>query len=140
MTATPFQWPVRVYYEDTDAAGVVYHANYLQFMERCRTEWLRSLGIDQQRFFRETGLQFAVAHMEIAFLGPARLDDLLTVTTRLSTLRRASIHLEQEILRPADQSTLIRATVRIACIDARFRPQRIPGGILSPEVTIQPSP
>ncbi|MBF0152910.1 MAG: tol-pal system-associated acyl-CoA thioesterase [Magnetococcales bacterium] len=129
---TLHHWPVRVYYEDTDAAAVVYHASYLKFMERGRTEWLRALGIDQTRFFQETGLMFAVAHMEIHFQGPARLDDLLTVTTRLEVLRRVSIHLVQEIVRSADQAVLVRAAVRVACIDARFRPQRLPTGILLP--------
>ncbi|MBF0427011.1 MAG: tol-pal system-associated acyl-CoA thioesterase [Magnetococcales bacterium] len=137
MTTNPHHWPVRVYYEDTDAAGVVYHAGYLRFMERGRTEWLRARGIDQGRWYRETGLMFAVAHMEIAFQGPSRMDDALQVVTRMETIRRASVHFSQEIVRVVDREVLIRAVVRVACIDAHFRPRRLPEALRASLVAVE---
>ena len=121
-----FSWPVRVYYEDTDAAGVVYHSQYLNYMERARTEWLRALGFEQERVAQETGRRFVVTRMEIDFLSPARLDDALLVTVNLSNRRRASLEMKQTIIRVADERLLIRGKARVACIDARLRPARFP--------------
>ena len=125
MTQPPFSIPVRVYYEDTDSGGVVYHANYLRFMERARTEWLRSLGFEQQRLL-EDHVAFAVARVEVDYRGPARLDDLLTVTADLErTASRVSIQFVQRISK--DDELLTRGFVKIVCIDTRsFRPTSIP--------------
>jgi acyl-CoA thioester hydrolase len=128
--APPFHWPVRVYYEDTDAGGVVYHANYLRFMERARSEWLRSLGFEQDALRRDDDLLFAVVEMRIGFLRPARFNDLLTVGVRLLHLGRASLDLEQVIGRPPDLE-LCRAQVRLACLHGTtFRPRPIPDFLL----------
>lgn len=125
-----FILPVRVYYEDTDAGGVVYHSNYLNFMERSRTEWLRALGFEQDRLRAEEGVVFAVSGMELEFLRPARFNDLLQVSTRLAELRRASLVCAQQVRR-GDQ-LLCRATVRVACIEIyRFKPVALPRVILS---------
>ncbi|GFZ93596.1 tol-pal system-associated acyl-CoA thioesterase [Dyella caseinilytica] len=124
--ATLFDWPVRVYWEDTDAGGVVYHASYLRFLERARTEWLRKLGVDQLALKENTGLGFMVHRMEIDFLRPALLDDELTVTVAVKERRSASILFTQSITR-ADGTALIQAQVRAACVDLkRMRPAPIP--------------
>ncbi len=112
----PFRWPVRVYWEDTDAGGVVYHASYLRFMERARSEWLRGLGIDQLAFKQATGLAFLVREMHIDFLQAALLDDELSVTVEVKQRRAASILFDQCITR-ADGRRLVRAEVRVACVD-----------------------
>jgi acyl-CoA thioester hydrolase len=126
-----FGWPVRVYWEDTDAGGVVYHASYLRFLERARTEWLRGLGVDQMAFKQATGLAFMVHRMEIDFLKPALLDDELTVTVEVKEKRSASILFAQTISRTADGSRLIEAQVRAACVDLkRMRPAAIPAGLI----------
>ena len=130
MTKKAFLWPVRVYYEETDAGGVVYHSCYLNFMERARTEWLRHLGFGQEQLHREQGLLFAVTRMEIRFLAPARLDDMLTVSVSLQERRPASLVLQQTIQRDRDQRRLIGAVVRIAALDSRFRPTRLPDVLL----------
>jgi acyl-CoA thioester hydrolase len=122
----PFTWPVRIYWEDTDAGGVVYHANYLRFMERARTEWLRAQGIDQQAFRDSTGLAFVVRDMQLEFLKPARLDDELQVTVAVKERRAASMLFTQEIGR-VDGMLLIRAQLRVACVDVlAMRPVQIP--------------
>ena len=129
-----FRWPVRVYYEDTDTGGVVYYANYLKFFERCRTEWLRELGIDQSTLALQQGLQFVVARIEVKYLAPARLDDELTIEARLAHLGRCSLAFEQVALRLGE--ALARAQVTVACVDARQRqPTRLPErlrGLLAP--------
>lgn len=118
--------PVRVYYEDTDAAGVVYYANYLRFCERARTEWLRRLGFGQQALLAGDGTAFVVRSVQADFLLPARLDDSLDVLTRIDTLRRASILFHQEIHR--GDELLFLAKVLVACIDwQKQRPAAIPG-------------
>jgi len=115
----------RVYWEDTDAGGVVYYANYLKFMERCRSDWLRVLGVDQVRLRAERGLQFAVANLSVDFLRPAVLNDEVLVTAELDRLTGATIVFKQTILR-AD-APLIDASVRVACLDsATLRPRPIP--------------
>jgi acyl-CoA thioester hydrolase len=118
-------WPVRVYYEDTDAGGVVYHAGYLRYLERARTEWLRELGYSQARLKQEESLLFTVVGMTLDFLKPARLDDLLRVHSSVRLAGGASVEFAQEILRDSDR--ILAATVRVACLDAiSFRPRRLP--------------
>ena len=116
-----FSLPIRVYWEDTDAGGVVYHASYLCFLERARTEWLRAQGIAQQAMRDEHDRVLAVREMRLDFLKPARLDDELQATVRLQERRNASFTVAQELFRGED--CLLRAEVRIACLQAsRFRP------------------
>ena len=116
--------PVRVYYEDTDFSGVVYHASYLRFMERGRTELLRATGVDQSELHgAEEGLSFAVRRMTIDYLKPARMDDVLTIETCTGEIRGASLVMAQRVLRGAE--VLVMADVRVAAI-ARGRPARIP--------------
>jgi acyl-CoA thioester hydrolase len=120
-----FSFPVRVYWEDTDAGGVVYHASYLRFLERARTEWLRAQGIEQQRLRDSDDLVMAVREMRIDFLKPARLDDALAATMVLRERRRASFLVAQELLR--GNECLLRAEVRVACLHASdFRPRALP--------------
>jgi acyl-CoA thioester hydrolase len=111
-----FQIVQRIYWEDTDAGGVVYYANYLNFLERCRTDWLRALGLDQHRLRAERHLQFAVVNVTVDFLRPALLDDEIVVTAELQDLRGATIFFRQTIRR--DDVQLIDASVRVACIDS----------------------
>ena len=101
MSETPemFHWPVRVYYEDTDAGGIVYNASYLRFMERSRTEWLRSLGITHGTVEREEGVQFVITRADLRFRLPARLDDELVATVTIERMRRASLDVHQTIVR-----------------------------------------
>lgn len=121
-------WTARVYYEDTDAGGVVYHASYLKYLERARTEWLRQLGYSQARLMEEESLVFTVVSMELHFLKPARLDDLLSIHSRVSLDGGASVRFEQEILR--DGERLLNAQVRVASLDAAsFRPRRLPAAL-----------
>jgi acyl-CoA thioester hydrolase len=116
---------LRIYWEDTDAGGVVYYANYLKFMERCRTEWLRALGVDQYRLRMERGLQFAVVNVGVDFLQPAVLNDEIIVTAELERLSGATISFKQTILRGALQ--LIDASTRVACLDSgTLKPRAIP--------------
>ena len=111
-----FSWPCRVYWEDTDAGGVVYYANYLKFMERCRTEWLRALGIDQWRLREERGVQFAVVDLRISYRKPALLEDEIGVTATLERLGGATIDFTQTVRR--GEEILVEASVRVACVDA----------------------
>jgi acyl-CoA thioester hydrolase len=114
-----------VYWEDTDAGGVVYYANYLKFMERCRTEWLRAMKIDQQRLRAERNLQFVVVNVAVDFLRPAVLHDEVLVTAELQRLAGATIQFKQTIMRGDEQ--LIDATVRVACLDSgTLKPRAIP--------------
>jgi acyl-CoA thioester hydrolase len=125
MSDFSYEHRVRVYWEDTDAGGVVYYANYLKFLERCRTEWLRALGIDQPRLKAERGLQFVVVNVTVDFLRPALLDDEVLVTAELVKLTGATIQFKQAIWRQDIQ--LIDATARVACLDsATLRPRPIP--------------
>jgi acyl-CoA thioester hydrolase len=122
-----FYWETRAYYEDTDASGVVYHANYLRFFERARTEWLRAMGFSQENIHLRTGIVFTVANMKVDFVHPARLDDELQVTVVVQHMRRASLVFEQEISRRSDSALLARADVRVGCVDVRtFRPCALP--------------
>ena len=114
-----------VYWEDTDAGGVVYYANYLKFMERCRTEWLRHMGIDQSRLLAERRLQFVVVNVVVDFLRPAVLHDEILVTAELQRLGGATIHFKQTIMRGDEQ--LIDASTRVACLDSStLKPRAIP--------------
>ena len=129
-TSREFIWPVVVYYEDTDAGGVVYHSNYLKFFERARTEMLRSVGVSQQLLL-EQSIGFVVRHMDIDFLQGARLDDHLNVNTTISELKKASITFCQEIVNP-EGHILCRAMVKVACIDnKKMKPIAIPSFINS---------
>ncbi len=121
------QITIRVYYEDTDLAGVVYYANYLRFIERGRTEALRDLGIDQAALKRDRGLVFVVCRLTIDYLAPALFDDLLEVRTRITRLRGASLEMAQEVWR--GETCLSRAAVTIACMGGGGRPQRLPGDV-----------
>jgi tol-pal system-associated acyl-CoA thioesterase len=115
----------RIYWEDTDAGGVVYYANYLKFMERCRTEWLRVLGVDQRRLRLDRGLQFVVVNVAVDFLAPAVLDDEIIVTAELERLAGATITFKQTILR--GETRLIDAHTRVACLDSgTLKPRAIP--------------
>ena len=120
-----FSHPLRVYWEDTDAGGVVYHAQYLAFLERARSEWLRSLGRDQELLRRERDLVFAVRAMQVDFRAPARLDDQLEATVALRECRNASLVFAQDVRR--GDTLLLSATVRIAVLAAStFRPRPLP--------------
>jgi len=127
---TQFFWPVRVYYEDTDAGGVVYYANYLKFFERARTERLRALGFEQDELRSAFGVLFAVRSAEVDYLRPARFNDSLSVTAEVSELKRASMAFTQQILR-AEGEILCAARFRIVCLtEGEFRPAAIPGPLL----------
>ena len=120
-----FFWPVRVYYEDTDAGGVVYYANYLKFFERARTEWLRGMGLDQVKLAQEEGLIFVVRRALLDFARPARLDDLLEVTVEPLKVARVYVDLGQDAR--CGTQVLARAEIRVACLNQRnFRPAVMP--------------
>ncbi len=123
-----FTFPVRVYWEDTDAGGVVYYASYLRFLERARSEWLRALGIDQAALLRDERLQFVVVEANIRYHRPARFDDELVVSVKVDELRAASVVLAQDIRRgPASGERLISARVRAACLASdSLRPRPLP--------------
>lgn len=126
---TNFQWPVRVYYEDTDAGGVVYYANYLRFFERARTEMLRSSGFEQDQLIDQHQIVFAVRSIEVDYLLPARFNQSLLVDVGISQFRGVSILFKQQITNPdADENkVLCRANVRIVCVDTQtFQPRPIP--------------
>jgi acyl-CoA thioester hydrolase len=128
--AAPFTWAVRVYYEDTDAGGVVYYANYLKFMERARTEWLRSLGFEQDELRRDQAVIFAVRSAQVDYLAPARFNDLLSVSVEVHKLGKASITLRQAIRRDREVTLLCDAIIKVASLDAdTLRPQGMPGRV-----------
>lgn len=127
-----FSWPIRVYYEDTDSGGVVYYANYLKFMERARTEFLRSLGFEQDRLKQEQGLIFAVHSLSAKYIKPAVFNDELIVTTSISSTGRASLTFTQCVNRASDLRRLCVAEVKVACLDAeQFSPAVMPSAILN---------
>ena len=122
-----FVLPLRVYYEDTDAAGVVYYANYLRFLERARTEWLRSLGYEQQRLAQTMDLAFVVRSLACEYLKPARLDQMLNIVSEIESIGRAQIVFAQRVENQAGTETLLTASVRVACIAAaRGKPKALP--------------
>lgn len=129
-----FILPVRVYYEDTDAGRVVYHSNYINFMERARTEWLRSLGYEQDSLIREQGIVFVVRSLQVDYLKPALFNDLLQVEASIHEIGRTSVHFRQNIWRENKgenvREHLIAGIVRVVCVDAdSFRPKPIPADI-----------
>jgi acyl-CoA thioester hydrolase len=133
---TVYTHGLRVYWEDTDAGGVVFYANYLKFFERARTEWLRLRGPSQELLRREQGLMFVVAETTVRYLAPARLDDWIEVTVQLVSTGRVSMEIDQQALRrdgPAATPTVLAAgRIRIGCVDAlELRPQRIPSSLLA---------
>jgi acyl-CoA thioester hydrolase len=126
-----FRLPVRVYYEDTDAGGVVYHTGYIRFFERARTEWLRALGFSQKQLAEEAGVLFSVVEMTVRYLKPARLDDLLEVLARAEICGGASVAFEQEV-RNAAGELLAQGQVRVACVATdTFKPRRLPAGLVT---------
>lgn len=128
-----FTFPVRVYWEDTDAGGVVYYASYLRFLERARSEWLRALGVDQVRMLRDERLQFVVVEANVRYHRPARFDDELLVTVTLDSMRGASVVMAQEIRRGRNvEELLVTATVRAACLDSTsLKPRPLPKALAS---------
>jgi acyl-CoA thioester hydrolase len=123
--------PVRVYYEDTDAGGVVYHTGYIRFFERARTEWLRALGYSQKQLAEEAGVLFSVIELTVRYLKPARLDDMLEVLARAEICGGASVAFEQEV-RDAAGALLAQGQVRVACVAAdTLRPRRLPAGLVA---------
>ncbi|MFN7509498.1 MAG: tol-pal system-associated acyl-CoA thioesterase [Betaproteobacteria bacterium] len=134
-----FSWPLRVYYEDTDAGGIVYYANFLKFFERCRTEWLRVLGFDQARLAAQERLQFVVTELAVRYLKPARLDDRLDVSARLVRVGAASLHFEQQLVR--DGELLAAGQVKVACVSAEtLAPAAMPAGLRRALAASGPAP
>jgi acyl-CoA thioester hydrolase len=129
---TVFCWPARVYWEDTDGGGIVYYANYLRFLERSRTEWLRACGWSQQALMQDPGIVFTVVSLQVDYRRPARLDDALDITCEPRREGAATLRFAQQVLRrnPAGGAAaelLVSADVRVACLDARtLRPRRLP--------------
>jgi len=128
-----FTWPVRVYYEDIDIGGVVYHANYLKFMERARSEWLRALGFDQTELRTRDGLLLVVISADIRYLRPARFEDLLCVTTQVESTRRTVMTFKQTIHRNSPEGErLVTGSLDAACVrDGTFRPTALPKGMIA---------
>ena len=129
---TPHRWPIRVYYEDVDLAGIVYYANYLRYIERARSELVRGIGIDQVAM-RAAGLVFAVAHVDAAYLAPARYDDSLVIETKVTGRTAARCVMGQVVLRGA--TPLLRAVVTIVCMTPEGRPRRLPAPMMTLPVT-----
>jgi len=127
---TEFIWPVRVYYEDTDSGGVVYHSNYLNFMERARTEWLRTMNLQQDEIINEHDILFVVHSLSIDYIKPALFNEALQVKSTIKKLSKASIVFQQFIIREEDAQLLTRAEVKIVSLNARKkRPARLPAAI-----------
>jgi acyl-CoA thioester hydrolase len=130
VTANLFTWPIRVYWEDTDGGGIVYYANYLKFMERARTEWLRAVGFEQGPL-QEQGLIFVIVDTQVEFKRPARYGDALTVTARVTENSRATIRFTQEVFRGGTIGVggelLVTGVIRVACLDTQsFKPKGLP--------------
>ena len=120
-----FTWPVRIYYEDTDAGGIVFYANYLKFFERARTEWLRARGVDQHALAQQDGAMFVVKHASVDYQAPARLDDVLNLALDIEKLGRASVHFVQHAWR--GEQLLCSARVKVGCVDTTtLRPRALP--------------
>ncbi len=128
-----FEWPLRVYIEDTDAGGIVYYANYLRFLERARTEWLRTLGLSQEKF-RQEGVLIVVRDVQLRYRAPARLDDELMVTVAIETQRRTSLTMLQQVWRidssNNERSLLLDGQIGLACIAADGRPRGFPDDLM----------
>ena len=132
ISENEFLWPVRVYYEDTDSGGVVYYANYLKFMERARTEMLRSFGFEQYRLIKELGIIFAVHSLSVQYKKPAVFNEELIVKTIINDCGRASFYFSQSVIRASDETLLCLAEIKVACINAEnFTPMAIPEMMLS---------
>jgi acyl-CoA thioester hydrolase len=130
MTAQ-FSWPVRVYWEDTDAGGIVYYANYLKFMERARTEWLRAVGFEQGPMQSEQKIIFVIVDTQVEFKKPARYGDALTVTATIKEHTRATFSFEQKVYRGSDE-LLVNGAIRVACLDAEtYRPRGLPRELIA---------
>lgn len=130
LTMNKFIWPIRVYYEDTDAVGVVYHANYLNFLERARTEMLRAKGIEQTELKIKSAIIFAVRSVKVDYLKPAHFNDLLEVSTEITLVRKASLIFEQTISRAG--VVLCKAEIYVACIDScTLKPKAIPDNLIA---------
>jgi acyl-CoA thioester hydrolase len=120
-----FSWQVRVYFQDTDAGGVVYHANYLNFMERSRTEWLRTFGYSNAGMMKELGMVFVVRSLKLEYLKPALLDDLVEVTSQIKEIGRSRLNIHQTVLRGED--VLVEGEVHLVCVDVQtFKPVSVP--------------
>lgn len=129
MSEAPFRFTMRVYWEDTDAAGIVFYANYLKFFERARSEWLRGLGFEQERLRSEVGIAFVVTETNVRYRRPARLDDMIAVSVEVRRFGQASLLVAQQAWRA--EELLASGTIRIGCVDlGTFRPQRFPDDIL----------
>jgi len=125
LSSPDFAFPVRIYYEDTDAGGVVYHANFLRFMERARTEWLRELGYELDKLEQEYGFLFAVRSANIDYLKPAYLNDSLSIQVTIARIGKASLEIDHEVYR--DKTLLCRARIKLAGLAAEsFRPMALP--------------
>ena len=125
---TVFTWTIRVYYEDTDAGGIVYYANYLKYFERARTEWLRALGVDQHDLLERHGAMFVVKSASIDYHAPARLDDVVTLTLSIEKLGRASVQFVQQASRGA--VLLASARVKVGCVErAALKPRPLPDAV-----------
>jgi acyl-CoA thioester hydrolase len=134
-----FTWPARVYWEDTDGGAIVYYANYLRYLERARTEWLRARGYSQQALAREPGILFTVVSLQVDYRAPARLDDLLQISCEPKAEGMASLRFLQRIYRSGDDGApgqlLVEASVRVACVDARtLRPRRPPDFLVAEDL------
>ena len=128
-SAEAYRLSMRIYWEDTDAAGIVFYANYLKFFERARTEWLRSLGFEQERLRADAGIGFVVTETSLRYRAPARLDDVLDITVRVAHLGQASLAVAQEAWRAG--RLLAEGSVRVGCVElGTFRPRRIPDDML----------
>jgi acyl-CoA thioester hydrolase len=133
-----FRWCVRVYFEDTDAAGIVYYANYLKYFERCRTEWLRALGIDQRRLAASEHVQFVVTDLAVRYHRPARLDDALAIDASIVEQARSFLVFRQQARR--DGELLASARVKVACVDTgRLAPVRLPAALVE-RLAVLPNP
>ena len=119
------KFPIRIYYEDTDAGGVVYYGNYLKFAERGRTEWLRELGLSQSKLRKEQGLFFVVRHCDVNYLAPARLDDELAVESSLQKLGNASIVMQQNVRRKSDGMMLAEMLITVVCVNEEMKATRL---------------
>ena len=126
-----FTFPIRVYYEDTDAGGIVYYANYLAFAERARTEWLRSLGITQQTLWEQDNIGFVVKQCSIDYHAPARLDDQLIVSVEIVKKRQAGLMIAQQITHMPDACLIASVNVTIVCVNGSLKPIKLPHNLLS---------
>lgn len=134
-----FFWDLRVYYEDTDAGGIVFYANYLKFFERARTEWLRAAGIGQDSLMREEGRMFVVRSTAVDYHRPARLDDQLRISVVVEKLGRASVEFYQEARRQGEAEVLCSGRIRVGCVDiASLRPGAIPASVMQ-KIAVRPA-